>query len=245
MKILTLDIETGPMQGYHWGLWKQNISIGQIIEPTQMLSFAGKFLDTKRIYYSSMHDGEGVMLERLHDLLSNCDAVVGWNSDKFDIKHINREFVTHGLPPVRPFSKIDLMKVVKRNFAFPSNKLDYVAGVLLGSHKLETGGFDLWPAFMEGEPDALRVMKKYNIEDVKLTEALYRELLPWIHNHPPVQDVEDIILDSVHDYECPNCGNSTVELHRPRRTRCFAVRQVRCGGTGCGAWFDGKRRRII
>ena len=243
MNIFTFDIETAPMVNYNWGIWQQNVSIGQIIEPTYVMSWAGKFLGERGTEYHDFHGGKTQMLERLHTCLSDADVVVGWNSDSFDIKHVNREFVVAGMPPVRPFAKVDLMKVVKKHFKFPSNKMDYVASQLLDFKKLETGGFSLWPEFMNGDAKACKTMRKYNVQDVKVTEALYKKLLPWINGHPPVAPLPAFALrDEVTDYQCPNCGSTHVHLGRPRRTRCFAIRQVNCGD--CGTWFDGARRKI-
>ena len=48
MKILILDIETSPHTGFHWGLFQQNISIGQLIESSSVLCWAAKWLGKKK-----------------------------------------------------------------------------------------------------------------------------------------------------------------------------------------------------
>ena len=48
MKILILDIETSPHTGFHWGLFQQNISIGQLIESSTVLCWAAKWLGEKK-----------------------------------------------------------------------------------------------------------------------------------------------------------------------------------------------------
>ena len=40
-RILTLDIETAPMQVFSWGLFLQTHSINQIVDPVRVLCFAG------------------------------------------------------------------------------------------------------------------------------------------------------------------------------------------------------------
>ncbi len=42
-KILHLDIETAPMLVWAWGLFKQNVSIGQIHQDWHMLCWAAKW----------------------------------------------------------------------------------------------------------------------------------------------------------------------------------------------------------
>ena len=48
MKILILDIETSPHTGFHWGLFQQNISIGQLIESSTVLCWAAKWLGKRK-----------------------------------------------------------------------------------------------------------------------------------------------------------------------------------------------------
>jgi uncharacterized protein YprB with RNaseH-like and TPR domain len=179
-KILLLDIETTPMQVYAWGLWDQNISIDQIIKPTEMLCFGARWLGTKKVIFKSVHhDGKEAMLEELHKLMDEAELLVGWNSAAFDHKHINREFLENGIVPPSPTKDLDLMSVTKANFLFPSNKLDYVAQKLGVGAKVKHSGFSLWIKCMDGDEKAWAEMKKYQIQDVNLLVDLYDKLLPW------------------------------------------------------------------
>ena len=180
MKILMLDIETTPLQVYTWGLWDQNIGINQIIKSTEMLCFGAKWLGEKSVNFKSVHhDGKKAMLEELHRLMDEADVLVGWNSAAFDHKHINREFLENEMTPPAPTKDLDLMTIVKANFQFPSNKLDYVAQKLGVGAKVKHSGFELWIKCMAGDDKAWREMKKYQIQDVQLLDSLYDILLPW------------------------------------------------------------------
>jgi uncharacterized protein YprB with RNaseH-like and TPR domain len=180
MRTLYLDIETTPIKAYVWGLWDQNVSINQIIEPTEMLCFGARWNGTKKVIFKSVHhDGKKAMLEELHKLMEEADVLVGWNSAAFDHKHINREFLENGMMPPSPVKDLDLMSVVKANFQFPSNKLDYVAQKLGVGAKVKHSGFQLWIDCMAGNSKAWVEMKKYQIQDVNLLIDLYDILLPW------------------------------------------------------------------
>jgi uncharacterized protein YprB with RNaseH-like and TPR domain len=180
MKILYLDIETTPIKAWVWGLWDQNIAINQIIEPTEMLCFGARWHGKKNVIFKSVHhDGKKAMLEELHALMEEADVLVGWNSAAFDHKHINREFLENGLRPPSPVKDLDLMSVVKANFQFPSNKLDYVAQALGVGAKVKHSGFQLWIDCMEGNDKAWKEMKRYQLQDVNLLVDLYDILLPW------------------------------------------------------------------
>lgn len=241
MKVLTLDIETSPHEGYSFQVWQTNIAPNQMIQPTCILSFAAKWKGDKQseIIYRTCFDED--MHETLHRLLDEADLIVTYNGDKFDLRHIKREFVERGFFPPRPAPSVDLLKVVKKHFAFPHNRLDYVAQRLLGETKLETGGFELWPAFMRQEPQALKLMQRYNKKDTVLTEKLYLKLMPWIMNHPYVGGGGVVIEDGEIIYTCPACESTRIRRDH-RRTRCFAIRSNQC--KSCGTWFDGKRKKI-
>jgi uncharacterized protein YprB with RNaseH-like and TPR domain len=181
MKILMLDIETTPMQVYTWGLWDQNIGINQIIKSTEMMCFGAKWQGKSKIIFKSVHhDGKEAMLKELHSLMEEADILIGWNSAAFDHKHIKREFLENGMTPPSTVKDLDLMSVVKANFKFPSNKLDYVAQALGVGAKFKHSGFELWIGCMDGDNKSWAEMKKYQIQDVKLLEDLYQVLVPWL-----------------------------------------------------------------
>ncbi|MGZ4556812.1 MAG: ribonuclease H-like domain-containing protein [Mycobacteriaceae bacterium] len=234
MKILVLDIETSPAAAYVWGLWNQNISIGQIIEDPRMLSWAAKFHGDKRIHYADEFiDGRRGMLEQLHDLLMEADAVAGWNSDTFDIPWINGEFDLVGLHPVPPLIQIDLMKVHKKRRRFISNKLDYVAGRLIARKKVKHEGFNLWKRCLAGDAKAWYKMGVYNRGDVVITDKLLTGMMPHI------KSINLNLTNGTTD-RCPYCGSDRLQRRGYRYTRVSRYQRFQC--QKCHGWSsDGKR----
>jgi uncharacterized protein YprB with RNaseH-like and TPR domain len=205
MKILHLDIETTPILAYTWGLWDQNIGINQIVKTTEMMCFGARWNDKKQVIFkSAFHDGKEAMLNELHALMNEADVLVGWNSAAFDHKHINREFLEAGLRPPSPTKDLDLMSVVKSNFKFPSNKLDYVAQQLGVGAKVKHSGFDLWLKCMDNDSKAWAEMKKYQIQDVNLLVDLYPILLPWA-------DGPNLAAYNGLETSCVACGSVNIE----------------------------------
>ena len=234
MKLLTIDIETSPNLADVWGLWQQNVGLAQLKEAQRMLCFAAKWWGKKRTNFRSEYlDGTEYMVESAWQLLNEADAVIGYNSQGYDVKHLNREFIQLGLGPPSPFKNIDLFRVVKANFKFPSYKLDYVAGVLLGEKKLDTGGHELWTQVMKDNRKAWKTMQSYNIRDVDLTERLYERLLPWIRNHP-----NHNLWSPTDEKVCANCGSSHIVKDGFYYTNVGKYQQYRC--QGCGAWGRGR-----
>src|SRR5207253_3872004 len=103
--------------------------------------------------------GRERMIKEIWKLIDEADAVVHYNGQKFDIPHINTEFIRQGLGPPSPFHHIDLCKIVKKTFLFPSAKLKYVAKELGLPGKVEHDGFPLWVRCIEGDKKAWARMR--------------------------------------------------------------------------------------
>jgi hypothetical protein len=234
MRILLLDLETSPNLAYVWGLWQQNVSVNQMVSSTEVICFGARWYGQKKVQFSSIHhDGKEAMLKAIHELIDQADAVVGWNSASFDIKHLNREFVENGLLPPSPHKDIDLMRVAKQRFKFPSNKLDYVAQKLEVGAKVKHSGFELWVKCMAGDEAAWREMKKYQIQDVNLLVELYEKLLPWIKNHP-----NRALIDGRPE-ACVNCGGNSINARGMEVTGAGVYRKYQC--QSCGKWMRGAK----
>ena len=235
IRILALDIETAPNLAYVWGLWDQNVGLNQLVNSTEMLCFGARWLGEDEVIFRSVHHNtkEG-MLETLHELLDEADAMMGWNSKGFDSKHIKREFLEAGMLPTSPYKELDLMQSVKANFRFPSNKLDYVSQRLGVGAKVKHSGFDLWLKCMAGDDAAWEEMKTYQIQDVDLLIDLYDKLQPWIGGHPNVAVITD------NPDACIACGGSNVVLNGVAHTPTGSFQKFQCAD--CGKWMRGSKR---
>ncbi len=234
-KILVIDIETKPALAYVWGLWDQTISLSQLVAPSAPICFAAKYVGDKEIHFhSDWTDGHQKMIEAAHNLISEADAVVGYNSDGFDLKKLRGEFLLAGLAPPPPVTSIDLLKSVKK-LGFQSNKLAFVGPMLNIGKKVKNEGFELWLKVMEGDERAQKNMEKYNIGDIKLTEELYLKLLPYIPTHPYLGDTKS---DA-----CGACGSGALQSRGYRRTKSFRIQRLHC--TDCGSWQDGSREKMV
>ena len=229
--ILQIDIETSPHTAYVWGLFKETVPIQRLIETGRVMCFAAKWYGTKEVLFSSeWGDGHESMIHRAHSLLNEADGVVHYNGNKFDIPTLNKEFVGYGLPPTAPAKHMDLYKVVRSSFRFPSNKLDYVAQHLGLGKKTAHEGFELWVKCMYGDKVAQRKMERYNIQDVRLLEKLYVRLLPWIHNHPNYALYNPELARPV----CPNCGSHHLHSRGTYSTKTMNYQRYQC--QNCGTW---------
>jgi DNA polymerase elongation subunit (family B) len=184
-KVLLLDIETAPNLVAVYQLKQTYINPQFIMGHGYVLCFTAKWLGKKDIVFAKSPDGHLAMLQSIHKLLSEADAVVHYNGKKFDIPTLNAEFLLHGLKPVKPFVQIDLIMLARRTFNFPSYKLSYVCERLGIGSKTKHAGWDMWKACMDKlhqrYAKAWATMEKYNKQDVILLEHLYKRLRPWFH----------------------------------------------------------------
>lgn len=229
MRLLTIDIETRPMESRHWGLWQQNIGITQIRKPDGMLCFAAQFDGERKVHFASQWgDGEREMVKAAHRLFDEADVVMGWNSDRFDIPWIQRCFIEQKLAEPAPFKKYDLMRVVKRKARLPSYKLDFVAQWLGVGRKLRTGGFDLWDDVLAGDARAQDKMRRYNIQDTRLTGAVYDELMARGWASPPMnQSVRG-------GFVCPHCESERLQARGYEETLTRIYQRWKC--LACKRW---------
>jgi predicted RNA-binding Zn-ribbon protein involved in translation (DUF1610 family) len=189
------------------------------------------------MFESVIKPGKAKMLKHMHEMLDAADCVVHYNGTKFDIPTLNKEFLLAGLPPPAPYSEVDLLKTARRRFKFPSNKLDYISGVLGIGNKTDHEGFDLWIKCMNKNKDAWKRMEQYNKQDVLLLESLYKRFLPWIKAHPN----HGVVHNSPHI--CPNCSSVALQRRGFTHTQSGAYQRYQC--TTCGAWSQQRQSTKI
>jgi uncharacterized protein YprB with RNaseH-like and TPR domain len=231
MNILFLDIETSPNTAHVWGLFKQNIGLNQLLDSSYVLCWAAKWLGEDEIYFDSVYNSSPrKMLRGIYKLLEQADEVVHYNGTKFDIPTLNKEFVLHGIKPPAPYKQVDLLKVARNQFRFPSNRLDYVADALGLGKKIKLQGHELWIQCMNNVPEAWEQMENYNKNDVILLERVYERFKPWIKGHLNFS----VFMG---DRTCPNCAGSRVAKRGFHFTASAKYQRFCC--KDCGNWFRG------
>ena len=139
---------------------------------------------------------------------------------------LNREFVTHSMPPPSHYHQIDLLKTVRSQFRFESNRLDYVCQRLGLGGKLKHKGMSLWFGCMAGNLADWATMERYNKRDIRLLHRLYKFVLPWIHNHPNV----GMWIVNPTSPVCPTCGSKNlIEKGTQFNTKVASYKRYKCG----------------
>ncbi len=184
-----------------WGDRKYEADIIEFISLPFILSYAYKWLDEKKIHvralpdfagYSKNRECDKALLASLYALIDTADIVCAHNGDKFDLRFSNTRALIAGLLPPDPYKSIDTLKIARKHFKFPSNKLDDLGQFLGVGRKLPHTGKDLWLRCMGGhypgewphDPKAWGLMCRYNVTDVALLERVFIKMRPFTTTHP-------------------------------------------------------------
>ena len=144
------------------------------------------------------------LADKAQALLTEADVVCGHNAIEFDIKILQGRMLEHSLAPPSPFQTVDTLKVVRSKFGFTSNKLGDLCRQLDVGVKADTGGIGTWLGCLHGDPKAWTTMKRYNIQDVAITEKLYGMVSPW----SPKSGTPNLATLTGERKACPRCAST-------------------------------------
>lgn len=237
-KVLVFDVESSPSVVYTFSRFNTSIGINQVIKDPIMLTWAAKWLGDVKIMSDAITPKEVLkfndkrIVSSLWKLFNEADIVIAHYGDKFDIPLLNARAILNGLPPFSPVKSIDTKQAASRHFKFPSNKLDAIASYFGVGQKIKTD-FDLWKHCLEGDPQEIKNMEAYNIQDVVVLEEVYLKLRPYITNHPNL----GIYLES-DKMVCRVCGSDHLKAEGYYRTQVSKYPAYRCE---CGAVSRGRK----
>lgn len=234
-RILLVDIETVPNLVTSWGL-KVDGYLGHenIVAERYIVCASWKWLGSQHVHSASVltHRAkkgipDGGILRKLHGVISEADAIVAHNGDRFDVPWIYSRLILTDLAPPKPVPTIDTKKIAKGRFYFNSNRLDYLGKYLGVGQKIRTD-YDLWLDAMKGDRKAIEKMVIYNREDVRLLERVYMKLRPFVAAKINRQHWSSDALT------CPSCGADRLESRGLGATAAATYRRLQC--RDCGAW---------
>jgi uncharacterized protein YprB with RNaseH-like and TPR domain len=222
LKRLYFDIETSLIEAYIWHLGKQVIGPEQIKNEACILCIAYKWNDEEKVHILDFTDPE--MLNKFAWVLDQADEVAGHNGKNFDLRWVMWEMLKARIPAFPTYKVVDTLTMMRNKFRAPSNRLNYLTKVLFGKKKQETGGLPLWIQVMEGDKNALKLMKSYCQQDVLLLEELHN----LIESYFPPQ-TNRAILEGKAKWCCAYCASNNVFLSKTRVTAAGTVkRQLFC-----------------
>jgi DNA polymerase elongation subunit (family B) len=232
-KRMFFDIETSPNIVLSWRIGSRiNLNTDNIIDERKIICICWKYEGEDNVYSLTWdkNQDDKSMLEAFIEEMVEADEVIGHNGDRYDIPWIRTRAIMQGLKFPPYVKSLDTLQKVRNNgFNFNSNKLDYLAEVLLGERKMETGGFKLWKSIVLDDCDeSMAKMVDYCEKDVVLLEKVFHKL----HNYiKPSTHVGAHLHDTKES--CPGCGDLKATYVKETRTNAgTASHLLQCGGCG-------------
>ena len=218
LKLLFLDIETM----YHvvalFDLKNvKYVGDSQVIEyGGRLISWAAKWVgteDSEIIYEEARGKSDKKLVASLCKLMAEADVVCCHNAN-FDIKSVRARALKHGIdfPNVQ---SLCTLQISRRQLRLPRHTLKFLAKHLglpeeKGSHS-EYPGMELWRAVARREPEAFKILKEYNIQDVITLEACWNSLRQFSGVNLGVLAQDTVPV-------CPSCASTNVRRTTPIAT---------------------------
>ena len=237
-----LEVSRSIVEGYG-NRW--DFRVIKFIRPQLLMCYSWKELGKNHVHFVSRHDFKTYhdFVKSRHEVLDSADITIAHNGGSFDDKMANRFFVLEGLAPPTPRKTVDTKREAKRWFRFESNKLDDLGDFLGLGRKENIGYADLEDDFMSDNPSkkTIKLMRKYNDQDVRLLESVYLRLRPFMASHPNLGDV------GATDGICPKCGSDKLHKRGFNRKRSGSSQRYQC--QNCHGWCSEasikKKGRIV
>lgn len=238
MKRLFIDIETSPNIGLFWRSgYKISIPPENIIKERAIICACWKFEGRTRIESATWDDGDDLgVLKKLSEVMSGADEIIGHNIDRFDMPWISTRNLVQGLPPLPQYKTVDTLKIAKKHLYLNSNRLNYLAKLLLGDEKIETG-YNLWKKIvLENDKAAMRKMVLYCKKDVALLEKVWEKLTLY-----DTQKTHAGVIEGLPKWTCPHCASDEVRVSKTKCTPKGTVqKQMLC--RDCGHYYTISRK---
>lgn len=154
-----------------------------------LISWAIKPLGVKKVAFDAWTRKEAInwdkmdrrIMKSLIKELQNYDLIVTYYGTGFDIKFMRTRAMILGLPGFPEFGTLkhfDVYYAVRNKMCLYSNRLA-VATQALGIEGKTPLPASIWGPARLGYKEALADIKVHNVEDVKILEDLYNEILPY------------------------------------------------------------------
>lgn len=211
-KRLFYDIETSYNIVKAWRAgYNLTINSDDIIHERAIISIAYKWEGEEDVTVLTWNKGcDKNVITEFVKVMSEADELVGHNIDRFDTKFIMGRALKHGILGLPKYQSTDTLKLARKHFMLNSNKLDYIAQFLGLGSKTKHRGMAMWDdIILRNDSKALEEMVEYNIQDVYLTEQVYKKLseysLPKV-NHSSIKTGQK--------HSCPQCTKTDAVLQK-------------------------------
>ncbi len=256
-KKIIWDIENVPMILADFSLYRQGMhNYDNVLQESFMICVCWKELGKGKIHSVSLLDDpkrfkadptdDYHVVKTIRDLFDDdIDLLIGHNIINFDWKILNTRMISHGLDPLPKPRMADTLRMARREFKFPSNKLDSIAKYLGEGAKIITPK-GLWIDTLMGKRKAVKDMVDYCKGDINISETIYLRLRPYDRLHPNLSVKDGLIKDgeipTTKDLYCPKCGEKGKLIKQGIATlNSGRYQKYQCRADKCRGWSRGRR----
>lgn len=227
VKRLFLDIETSHAIAATFSLYPKVISHDNILQDWHIICASWKWEGEKDVHNSKTYTNNDKKVARaLRKAIMEADEIVYHNGKKFDYKKLNTRVVMNDLPPMHKPREIDTLLQARKHFGFTSNRLDYLAKILVGAGKSPVGNAD-WLAALQHDKKAIDKLSYYCDNDVVILEKVFKKLQPHI-------DVGYNVNINSHNHVCPRCQSKDLQARGFAYTKTAKYQRYQC--KQCRSW---------
>ncbi len=235
-KILIYDIEISPTLGWVYGQYDTNVL--KVEKQPLLMSISWKWLGDEGepqcmvISHKDAQNWNDIdLVMKMRQLFDEANLLVGHNIDRFDNRVMTGKFIDYGLKPPSPCKSWDTLKMARKH-KFGSNKLGDLGDRFGEGTKTKITHADVWYDLLFGSAkdskEASQLMKKYNIQDVALTEKIFYHLMPYYQTGMTLGRLIG------HQWVC-DCGCSEGQFHGSGFDPVGKYRRWQCNN--CGKWM--------
>jgi hypothetical protein len=233
-RILILDVERLPgLTLQRWwdrgDLKNRYIHYETVVRQPRTTIVCAKWYDEAEVMRFAEWDrgGRPKFLNRVYELMSEADIIVGHNVDGADVPWLKGDMhIEAGLPPLPPFKTVDTLKILRREFksGAPFKGLDAMNQILGVPAKTDRYDPEAMERAVDGSLEDRTRLTDYCEGDVLAGQWLYDWTRPHNKSHPA------LFVDGQNKLTtCNRCGNETHDVAKRYVANVLTYSMRRCG----------------
>lgn len=228
-KVLIYDIETSKTPFELWWSGNQFVNGNNALDDSKIVTISYKWLNSDTVgvlKWNNKKKSDKKLMKEFLEVYNQADMVIGINNNRFDNKFVNTRAAKYGLDVNLHVKSLDVQKECRRLFRLPSYSMKYLGRYFeIPQQKMKVHLEDIWEDLVYGTKEAskkaMKLLIKYNIQDILTTEQLYIRLRKYL-KHP----VHLGILSDKEKTTCPICGGHNVELYKTTTTSSGTIQRI-------------------
>ena len=230
-KIMVYDVETTRQKAHVWGTGKQYIRHDQMEGEQRIITISWKWLGDNKmnsLVWNQKKKCDRKLMKTFLAAYNQADMVIGQNNNAYDNKLINTRAMKYNFDVDTQIKSFDIMKQCKKVFKLDSFSMAYIARYTGLQGKLAHTGIQMWMDVQYGDKKAakkaLKLMSKYNDQDVLVTEEMYFRLRKYLGN---IIHIGALVGEC--KTTCPECGGTNISHYKTTVTQAGTIQHiVRC-----------------